>query len=362
MKVAYDLREVLFQGRGWQRYGVSVLRELVKLDGIKFLFVVEDAERARNEYDFLSLPGAEFLELELDRSLDSTPAYHPAVDSCDIFHSLTEFPEFITQRAQLVVSVHDTSFRICPEHTTSQFARAAAKALAWNASHARVIFVMTRWVEQNIRNFCRDEGELLKAQLVHTSFGVDHLPGDADFSSAERVGCPFILYVGGIEPDKNLDLLLTAFRALGDHYKELRLVVVSTNAHTLRAKLNADDGQNIVLLSDVDDRQLAGLYLNCRVHVSTALDEGLGLCPLEAASLGATNVLSDIPVFRETLGGQASFFNPHCADELVRILTGHLEAQEDPGRLESERRKLVSAFKWGVTARRLLDCYRELVI
>ena len=72
----------------------------------------------------------------------------------------------------------------------------------------------------------------------------------------------------------------------------------------------AVDEGTIRFLGRIDDGALAWLYCHAELFVFMSLDEGFGLPPVEALTFGCPVLVSDIPVFRETLGGAARYADP----------------------------------------------------
>lgn len=149
-----------------------------------------------------------------------------------------------------------------------------------------------------------------------------------------RVGIdsPYILYLGGIEPRKNIRRLVQAFQVA--RYEGLDEVLV------LAGRLSADSAgelrglslDNVRVLGYVAEEDKPALYAGATAFAFPAHDEGLGLPPLEALACGTPSVVSDIEIFRETLGPAAVRVNPEdteaIADGLVRLCKQeHLRAK-----------------------------------
>ena len=139
----------------------------------------------------------------------------------------------------------------------------------------------------------------------------------------------FVLTVGRLNVRKNLARTIDAGLDSGSISKACPLVVVGeasgrTGDLDERARQAADDGA-VLFLSNVTSGELAWLYGNTRVFVCLALDEGWGFPPHEAESFGALSLVSDIPVFRESLDpARTSFVDPidtaAISAELARLV------------------------------------------
>ena len=123
--------------------------------------------------------------------------------------------------------------------------------------------------------------------------------GDARLPSGLEPG-RFLLFVGVIEPRKNLRRLLEAHRSV---WSDLRmpLVLIGPYGWRQRELLRAIAGSagRVRWLGAVDEATLAAAYRSAAAVVQYSLDEGFDYPAAEALSLGAPLVLSDIPVHRE---------------------------------------------------------------
>lgn len=168
----------------------------------------------------------------------------------------------------------------------------------------------------------------------------------------------FVLTVGRLNVRKNLARTVEAAVSSGSITPERPLLVVGEPDG--RTEGLGDDVVSarregvLVFLDRVDDAELAWLYGNAQLFAFLSLGEGYGLPPLEAMHFGAPTLVSDIPVFHETLGGDAHFVDPRdtaaIAAEFTRLLTA-------PARPRAATRADVksSAQDWTACTARLRD-------
>lgn len=127
---------------------------------------------------------------------------------------------------------------------------------------------------------------------------------------------PFLLVVGRLNVRKNLARLVEAFLA-SPQSASTRLLVVG-QPDGLGELVPADDAR-VAVLSHIDDAELAWLYRHARAFVFPSLDEGFGLPLVEARTMGAHILASDIPVFRE-LGLADGYFDARSVSDIQRAL------------------------------------------
>ncbi len=169
-----------------------------------------------------------------------------------------------------------------------------------------------RIVKREVIRVYQDLSYILKDQLNSSV--------DEEISSAMRKNGiekgKFILYIGNFNPHKNVGVLVRAFNLIQDSGLDLGLILVLAGGGGRKGReiLETD---KIKIIKNVDDQVLIWLYKNSLFFVCPSLDEGHGLPPLEACCFGKAVIVSDIPVFRETMGKCALFFDPKSPKDLA---------------------------------------------
>jgi glycosyltransferase involved in cell wall biosynthesis len=151
------------------------------------------------------------------------------------------------------------------------------------------------------------------------------LPDEKIYSCNNCQGCNLHLSsnygvaIGTIEPRKDYDTLLMAWRDLNKINFDLKLVIIGNygwKQRKIATRLSKDTKSKIHWLSHACDGSTARIREESKFFVSTSLDEGFNLAAAEACQSGTTLILSDIPVHRET-HPEAIFFKPRESKDLV---------------------------------------------
>ena len=175
----------------------------------------------------------------------------------------------------------------------------------------------------------------------------------------------YILFVGRIEPKKNVPALLRAFAWLrANRGIEHKLVLVGPEECTdpAAAQHLADPAVRdaIVRLRYPPRQDLPGIYAGAEVFVFPSLVEGFGFPPLEAMACGTPIVASNIPVLQETLGSAAITVPPDdpklLALAIHKVLTNAFLRRSLIERGAERARQ----FNWPDTARRMVAVYEEV--
>lgn len=160
-----------------------------------------------------------------------------------------------------------------------------------------------------------------------------------------REGEGYLLQLGSIEPKKNHDTTVQAFRELRRRYPGLQLVVVGKRGwlcEEICETLSKGRRQGIVWLGSVPRSTVEHLLRGALALVFPSLVEGWGLPPQEAMAMGTPAVVADIPPCREACGDAALFVDPPT--DVTRLRDAVLELLGDRERYaEIVERSLVQA-------------------
>lgn len=139
----------------------------------------------------------------------------------------------------------------------------------------------------------------------------------------------YILFVGTLEPRKNLDNLLKAFKESSKKHKEIKLIIVGKDGwgnvriSELAKELNIQD--KVVVTGFVSEEDLLSLYQHCDILVMPSIYEGFGLPALEALSLKKKVVVSQFNAIAEIKGDNVFITDLHH-EAIATCLEKALEA------------------------------------
>jgi glycosyltransferase involved in cell wall biosynthesis len=170
---------------------------------------------------------------------------------------------------------------------------------------------------------------------------------------------PFVLCTGTLEPRKNFLRVLQAHEALT---VRAQLVLVGPQGWEFEPILQkASRRDEVRVLGQVSDEDLATLYQACTVFCYPSLYEGFGLPLLEAMAAGAACITSSVSSLPEVGGNAVLYVDPQSADE-IRDAIVRLLGSEDERRLLGERaRQRAELFSWNRTATETVAALEELI-
>jgi len=154
---------------------------------------------------------------------------------------------------------------------------------------------------------------------------------------------PYFLYVGTLEPRKNIPVILEAWR----HVRRVRDVDLVLAGRRREDFPPLDPEPGLILRGTVPDSELPPLYSNCVACLYPSLYEGFGLPVLEAMQCGAAVVTSRDPAVREVAGDAALYAGD---GDWPQALTALLDQPELLSRLREQSLRRAALFSWRGTA------------
>jgi glycosyltransferase involved in cell wall biosynthesis len=284
-----------------------------------------------------------------------------------LFHG-TNYKIPLWNRCRTIVTIHDLSLLLHSHTHQEELVRRARLRLPATARMASKIITDSESVKREICEHLRIRPE--KIAVVPLAPRRAFRPvAEAEAASARRrlgVEDDFLLFVGTVEPRKNLLTLVRAFDELTRRTSLRPQLVIAGKKGWLTEELYALVEQSglsprILFTGYISDEDLAALYSSCRVCAYPSLYEGFGLPPLEAMSCGAPVITSRIPVIMETVGDAARLVEPTDVRELADCIHGLLTSEAERRRLSAEGIAHASRFTWERTARLTLDVYDEVL-
>ena len=208
-------------------------------------------------------------------------------------------------------------------------------------------------------------------QLVVSRFGINNVlvtPNGVDhckftptaIQKTHDLPMSYILFVGSIEPRKNLTALLQAWDKIKDDFSDTWLIIVGAAGHVFRTQKLPHTMERVRFLDYIEEESLPGLYANATIFVLPSLDEGFGLPVLEAMASGTPVIVSDGGALPEVTGDAGLIFSLSKPDSLLITLKRCLGDHDL--RLSMKEKGLARAklFSWQNTAELIWNTLNEI--
>jgi len=234
------------------------------------------------------------------------------------------FRGFFTERLKTVITIHDMSHEYYPESVEKKLLHTLRKELPHTAKQASLIIADSQSTKRDILKFLNVPEDKVKVIYigVDKSFQPIRDPIVLDTSRKKyRLPKDFILYLGAIQPRKNITGLIRAYNLLskkkGFNYDLVIGGGVGWRNEDL-SRLVAELGleNRIRFTGYIDPLDLPFLYNLATTFVYPSFYEGFGLPVLEAMACGVPVVTSNVSSLPEIAGDAAVCVNPHSVEEL----------------------------------------------
>ncbi|HEY1338160.1 MAG TPA: glycosyltransferase family 1 protein [Bryobacteraceae bacterium] len=282
------------------------------------------------------------------------PVLDWAARGTDVFHA-TSLVRRPPQKPRLTSTIHDMTCWLMPELHPAANRRADASFAEVLRCADSLIAVSQNTKDDAVRVLALDPE---KITVIHS--GVADAFFDAKAGDIrERYGLdrPFVLFLGTIEPRKNLDTLLSAYEAVPrDVRDEFELVVAGPSGWAsgeTKARLGA-----VRRLGYVPEEDVAPLTAAATVFAYPSLYEGFGFPVAQAMAAGTPVVTSNLSSLPEIAGDAAELVDPRSVTELRDALARLLISTDRRALLAARGRERARAFRWEECAAQSMRFFR----
>ena len=368
MRIGINGRFLAAKRTGVQRAAYNLIRSLVRVDEVNE-YVIFTSEEEQSNPDWqrpnVKVVASRIREGESLRNhlweqftLPRLAAQHKV----DILHSPANLAPLF-YKGKSVVHIHDLCFVVNPQWFSFFFRTLYNFVIPRLARRAAKVITNSNNSRNDLLQFC----DLQAERVSQVYWAVDDL-----FTTAPEVASStdwelqdYILYVGSLEPRKNIGTLLEAYELLRTNNPEIKTKLVLIGGESplfaevrLKVKRFKDD---ILFKGFVNDQILLEFYRHASLFVYPSLYEGFGLPPLEAMASGVpvvTTMTSSIP---EVVGDAALLVSPYDVQQLADTMGTVLQNPEVSSSMIAKGREQAKKFNWYRVARNTLAVYYEVL-
>jgi glycosyltransferase involved in cell wall biosynthesis len=300
------------------------------------------------------------------------PFFRAPFNKPDIWH----FPDFAIpplRHGKGIVTIHDLSFLITPECADAGLRAYLTKTVPRAVKNADKVIVVSANIKQELLERLQVPSE--KIEVVYNGVGAQFQPvADSERleETRKRLALPanFALFVGTIEPRKNLTRLVEAWAEVKKQLQGVnrKLVLAGRRGwlyEPIFRRITELNMQNdIIWLNFVADNDLSILYNLADLYVFPSLNEGFGISPLESMACGTPVVTANNSALRELFSSAAIMVDAENTASIAEGILTAFASQDGDAKLVNDLREkgfaLAKTFTWENSARQTLEIYRSL--
>jgi len=362
IKVGLELQPCCSQKSGIGYYTYEIVKRLVNNNKYEFY---------GNIFNFMGRNNFELIDLDYDLVINKNIPYgiyrriwkYISFEYEKLFHNNVDINHFFNYivppkvSGKVIDTIHDLGFVYCPQFLNKKNLARIKRDINYSIERSDIIVTVSNSVKNEIIKEFNIDSEKIKVVYNASTLGDDYLD-KTYLQQVWNLYDNYFLYVGNIEPRKNLVNLIRAYSYLKKNENiPLKLVIVGQpmwNAKEVfkeveRLKLKND----IIFTGYVNEIEKKTLYKFCNTFVFPAIYEGFGIPIIDAMFEGKPVVCSDINVFREITNGNAYFANTTDAQDLASKMHQAMSSKDDA----EIRKKVANNFSWDKSVNEIMGIY-----
>ncbi|MFH1771708.1 MAG: glycosyltransferase family 1 protein [Candidatus Omnitrophota bacterium] len=364
MKIAIDIRSTVKRKTGIGYYTLNLAEHLAALDTANFYYLYSKIGLFNRKKTLLNISGANFKH-RVNR-LNLPPKL--MLRGVDALHT-SSFDIIPPKRTKLILVVHDVIHKAYPKAHGENTAKSIDESLKIILDRAAIVIAVSMTTKNDLIKFYKVDTDMIK--VIYPGINEDILSDNYEPDNNLRllqdkhlINLPYILYVGTIEPRKNVDNLVRAYGLMKDKYRIKHGLVIAgmkgwmyDKVFTLVKELNLT--KNIIFTDYVSRNDLRALYEHADMFIYPSFYEGVGLPVLEAFAFGLPVITSNVSSTAEVAGGAALLIDPNKPEDIASKANDILSDHKLKAALKEKALKRAADFSWEKAARRTLEVISE---
>ncbi len=318
---------------------------------------LSDMPKERKGWTYRIIPPAKLwtiwrLPFELCKDLIQGKRFH-------VFYSLGHYaPRWCPFPS--VVSIMDVAYLKFPSFFKKSDVWKLKHWTAYSVQAAKHMITISQYSKKDIMHYYHRKSEDIT--VAYPGIQPQQLPSSSRLLHTHRISSSYIVYVGTIQPRKNLVRLVKAFEKLATkkEYSHLDLVIAGKIGwladEFTKTVQQSPVRKRIHVIGFVTDEQKQELYAHATAAVLIGLYEGFGIPPLEAMQAGTIPVVSNTASLPEVVGNAGILVNPYHVDDIARGLETVLKyTKEERELMKKWGQEQLEKFSWEQTGQIILD-------
>jgi glycosyltransferase involved in cell wall biosynthesis len=374
MRIGFDVRPFLKKETGVGIYCRNLLFHLAQIDRSNKYFLFSSSLKDKFPVQKIPpFPKKEFRHFRFPVRLINLFWYQlswPPLDyffrtDLDLAHSPT--PLILPTKGKKIVTVYDLFFMDFPHMTDRETRQYFATRIKDSLLKADGIVAISEFTRNKVlERFALDEK---KVKVIYLGLDRDfytEVSAEEEEEVRKKFSLPpsFILFVGALEPRKNLLKLIEALKIVHEKHQKILLVIVGREGfdyENLEKKIDQLELRDWVkMMGYLPDKEVRAFYRLASVFAFPSLCEGFGLPLLESMASGLPVVTSKSSALPEIAQDGALYFHPEDPEDIADQLMLALQDEELRKTLREKGKKRALDFDWRKTAAETLSFYEYL--
>lgn len=384
MRIGIDARTILNPEKGEAigvgHYTYQLIRHLLKLDAQNEYVLFFDFRVREKDVKKFTQPNVKIKFYPFSDYKKYLPVAYSEIlgtatlakEKLDVLHSTSPESRIpMGYNGRCVVTIHDLAIYNCPQcFPTLKMTRSKA-VLNMMASKADRIIAVSNSIKEDIQKQLKVNAS--KIQVIYS--GLDKRFFEEQVANSQKILSKFgiekkyILFLGTLEPSKNITRLLEAFKIFKENYQkanhkfDYQLVVAGkrgwlSNEYQQMVK-DFNLSKDVVFTGYVVGDELVPLFKNAQFFVMPSLYEGFGMTVLEALATGTPSIISKVSSMPEIAGDAVYYVNPVDTAEIADAMMKFSSDENFRNSFIAKGLAQAQKFDWDKAARETLAVYES---
>jgi len=373
MKILIDFTQIPLKKVGVGVYAMSLLREIKNTESDEYFVVVlrddrEVADLLRERFFFKIIYLNKIFRKLIFRFLFEQ-IYIPILilkNRINVVHSLHYSFPLLPMKVKKVVTLHDMTFFLYPNFHKKLNVFFFKNMIKASMVFCDKIICVSEATKNDVIEILKIK-ESIREKIAVIPLGVDEPEEFFDEKNPiillknKLEKQKYILFIGTIEPRKNIKSIIKAYSMLEKSYLDYKLVIVGRKGWHYDGVYETVEelglGDKIVFTDFVTDKEKNVLLSNCYLFVYPSFYEGFGIPVLEAMSFGIPTITSNISSMPEVAGDAGILINPLKVEEVANAMTLLLEDKSVYEDLKIKSLQQIKKFTWEKMAESTVKAY-----
>lgn len=284
-----------------------------------------------------------------------------------LFMPMHSLPYLRSKKTKTVVTIHDLAFKFFPDHFPKKDLRRLNFFTDYAVANADKIIAISNSTKNDLLRIYPKIKEN-KIKTIYHGYDKELFNENISREQIKKTNAKYnlpdtryLIFVGTIQPRKNIETLLEAFKILRrkEAQKDLNLVIAGCEgwlAGPIVEKIKNTPGA--IMTGKFETKDLPSLIAGATAFVLPSLYEGFGLPILEAMACGTPVVVADNSSLREIVGSSGLMFQAKNIEQLAQTLQSILEDNHLKSALREKGLERVKSFSWEKCAKETLEFLR----